>query len=564
MSATPPPRRCAIYTRKSSEEGLEQAFNSLDAQREACEAFIKSQAHEGWVASPVHYDDGGFSGGNTDRPALVKLMADIDQGRVDIVLVYKVDRLSRSLADFVRLIERFDACQISFVSVTQQFNTSTSMGRLTLNVLLSFAQFEREVTGERIRDKIAASKKKGMWMGGAVPLGYDRIDKQLVVNDTEASLVRHIYTRYVALGCVRKLKAELDRDGRVSKARPGSTNRPGGTGFSRGALYTILKNPIYRGKIAHRKELHPGQHIAIVDQRLWQAVQNLLHRNRLKQRTRSNSRSPSLLAGFLFDDRGNPMSPTQSHRGARRYRYYICQAVLQYKGDAEGSVVRVPAECLESIVSGQLIGLLTDGPRLIDRLAVSGLPAAEQETLLQRAAGLVAHWKGGPTSQQIALLQAWQPQITVSRSELQITLPAKNLLESLKLPTRTSESATIRLSVAVVLRRSGIETKLVIPNGPPPEAHKASVTALRGAVLKALEWNQGLLSGRFAGVNDVAAAEGVNPRFISQRLQLAWLPPDIMERIIEGRIPESLTLERFKNLRLPSAWSEQREFFGLE
>ena len=240
-------RHCAIYTRKSSEEGLEQAFNSLDAQREACEAYIKSQQHEGWKTLSRHYDDGGFSGGNTERPGLAQLLEDIKAGRVDVIVVYKVDRLSRSLADFVRLIELFDHHDVSFVSVTQQFNTSSSMGRLTLNVLLSFAQFEREVTGERIRDKIKASKQKGMWMGGVVPLGYDVIDKNLVVNEQEARTVRHIYNRYLALGCVRRLKEELDAKGYISKVRATEGVHAGGRPFSRGALYTLLKNPLYTG-----------------------------------------------------------------------------------------------------------------------------------------------------------------------------------------------------------------------------------------------------------------------------------------------------------------------------
>ena len=272
--------KCAIYTRKSTEEGLDQAFNSLDAQREACEAFAKSQAHEGWQVPPQHYDDGGFSGGTMERPALTRLLADIEAGDIDVVIVYKVDRLSRSLADFVRLIELFDQTSVSFVSVTQQFNTSTSMGRLTLNVLLSFAQFEREVTSERIRDKIAASKKKGMWMGGLVPLGYDRVEKQLVVNEDEANLVRHIYRRYLDLACVRVLKSELDREGYASKPRPNHHKSPGNKPFSRGALYTILKNPVYIGKVHHKGELHDGRHAAIVDTELWEGVRSTLARQR--------------------------------------------------------------------------------------------------------------------------------------------------------------------------------------------------------------------------------------------------------------------------------------------
>src|SRR5512147_799081 len=276
--------RCAIYTRKSSEEGLEQAFNSLDAQREACAAFILSQKHEGWAVLPTLYDDGGFSGGTIDRPALKRLLGEIGAGKVDVVVVYKIDRLTRSLFDFAKIVETFDARGVSFVSITQQFNTTTSMGRLTLNVLLSFAQFEREVAGERIRDKIAASKKKGMWMGGLPPLGYDIRNRKLIVNDEENLTVLHIFRRYVQLRSVRALQAELDTAGIRSKRRTLADGTPyGGQKLSRGALYLMLQNRIYRGKITHRGNAYPGEHPAIVDETLWDAVQAILADNRVNR-----------------------------------------------------------------------------------------------------------------------------------------------------------------------------------------------------------------------------------------------------------------------------------------
>src|SRR5689334_7931894 len=285
-------KRCAIYTRKSSEEGLEQEFNSLAAQREACEAYIRSQQHEGWVLAKTRYDDGGFSGGNLERPALQHLLADIRAGRIDIVVVYKVDRLTRSLADFARLVELFDAEAVSFVSVTQQFNTTSSMGRLTLNVLLSFAQFEREVTGERIRDKIAASKK-GMWMGGNVPLGYDADERTLVINPAEAETVRRIFALYRELGCVRRVKEEADRLGLRTKCSitANGTER-GDKPFSRGHLYTLLANPIYTGRIAHKGELFPGQQPALIDDESWSAVRDQLAANTSNHRRRANLTSP--------------------------------------------------------------------------------------------------------------------------------------------------------------------------------------------------------------------------------------------------------------------------------
>jgi site-specific DNA recombinase len=308
-------RRCAIYTRKSSEEGLEQDFNSLDAQRDSCEAFIKSQHGEGWRLVKTGYDDGGFSGGTMERPALKRLLADIEQGLVDVLVVYKVDRLTRSLTDFAKMIESLDRHEVSFVAVTQQFNTTTSMGRLTLNVLLSFAQFEREVTGERIRDKIAASKRKGMWMGGTVPLGYDVHDHRLVVNETEAEIVRQIFQRYLELGAVRLLRDDLVERGIRSKVRvSASGNRSGGAVFSRGALYNLLSNPVYLGEVRHKGERHLGQHQAIVERELWERVQRMLgdHTVRRKRRTAAE---PSALIGKLFDESGEPLTPSHAVKG---------------------------------------------------------------------------------------------------------------------------------------------------------------------------------------------------------------------------------------------------------
>ncbi len=310
--------RCAIYTRKSTEHGLEQDFNSLDAQREAAEAYIKSQAHEGWKLIKTHYDDGGLSGGTLERPALQSLLADIQARKIDIVVVYKVDRLTRSLGDFAKLVELFERHKVSFVSVTQQFNTTTSMGRLTLNVLLSFAQFEREIAGERIRDKFAASRRKGMWMGGTIPLGYEVNDRKLVVNEAEAETVRLIFARYLVLGCVSKLRAELDRKGVRSKQRILTSGRLlGGCSFARGALYHLLRNRIYRGEVVHKGIAYPGEQSAIVDEELWNAVQAKLSGNLARRRT-ARIESGAVLGGLIFDDRGNCMSPTYTTRRGSR------------------------------------------------------------------------------------------------------------------------------------------------------------------------------------------------------------------------------------------------------
>src|SRR6202166_852476 len=353
--------RGAVCTRKSSEEGLEQEFNSLQAQREACEAFIKSQRHEGWVCLPDGYDDGGLSGATMERPALQQLLAEIQAGRVDIVVVYKVDRLTRSLADFAKIVEIFDAKGASFVSITQQFNTTTSMGRLTLNVLLSFAQFEREVTGERIRDKIAASKKKGMWMGGVPPLGYQVRDRGLVVVDSEAETVRCIFRRYAELGSIRLLQEELDAQGLRSKCWTSASGRlRGGKPFARGALYLMLQNRIYRGEIVHKELSYPGEHTPIIDQELWDTVQAQLAGNAAQRNAGGRAAQPSLLAGMLFDGDGNRMTPSHAVKKGTRYRYYASRALIT-KDQADGSAgLRIPAGEIEQLVASRVRQWLLD------------------------------------------------------------------------------------------------------------------------------------------------------------------------------------------------------------
>ena len=339
--------RCAIYTRKSTEEGLDQAFNSLDAQREACEAYIRSQTHEGWRLVPIHYDDGGYSGGTLERPAIQRLLTDIEANKVDIVVVYKVDRLTRALSDFAKMVEIFDARAVSFVSVTQQFNTTTSMGRLTLNMLLSFAQFEREVTGERIRDKIAASKKKGMWMGGVVPLGYDVVDKRLVVNPAEAETVQTLFRLYLERGNVRLVKEESDRLGLRTKARkPNNGKRQGSELFARGHIYKILTNPLYVGKMPHKGELYPGEHAAIIPHEIWEAVQRQLQHNAVERHRNNNASTQSLLTGLMVDEDGERLVPTYATKSDRRYRYYI-SASLKEKSAVRSAGWRLPAPTIE-------------------------------------------------------------------------------------------------------------------------------------------------------------------------------------------------------------------------
>src|ERR1700738_5188500 len=392
-----PPRtkvfRCAIYTRKSSEEGLEQDFNSLHAQRESCDAYIKSQRHEGWTPLPALYDDGGYSGGSTERPALKRLLADIQSHLIDVVVVYKVDRLTRSLADFAKLVELFDAKDASFVSVTQQFNTTTSMGRLTLNVLLSFAQSEREVIGERIRDKIAASKQKGMWMGGVPPFGYRAQNRKLIIVDSEAEIVRFIFRRYAELGSVRLLKDELEARGIRSKLRTSASGRiSGGKPFARGPLYLILQNRIYRGEIVHNKQSHLGEHEPIIDQPLWDAVQAQLASNAAQHNDGGKTRPPSLLVGMLFDGDGNRMTPGHAVRKDTRYRYYVSRSLITKDRTETSAGLRIAAAEIQNLVSSRVHRWLLDPGSIYKSTSARLTDASMQQRLVARAADLGKDW----------------------------------------------------------------------------------------------------------------------------------------------------------------------------
>jgi site-specific DNA recombinase len=368
MSKTPV--RCAIYTRKSSDEGLEQAFNSLDAQWEACAAYVASQKGQGWRLLPHRYDDGGVSGGTLERPGLQMLLSDIEAGKVDLVVVYKVDRLTRSLADFAKLVERFDKAGVSFVSVTQQFNTATSMGRLTLNVLLSFAQFEREVTAERIRDKIAASKKKGLWMGGLVPLGYDAKDRTLVVNEAEAQTVRTIFQLYLELGCARRVKEAADRQGLVSKYRRFESGKTfGGVAFTRGRIYHLLANPVYVGEIRHKRCSYPGQHPAIIDRATFETVNLRLKANASRVKTPTSAATHAPLVGKLTDETGKRLTPSHAVRRGKRYCYYVSRRLVAESGKSDSRGWRLPAAALEGALAGVIIDALetpSAAQRLID------------------------------------------------------------------------------------------------------------------------------------------------------------------------------------------------------
>jgi site-specific DNA recombinase len=411
--------RCAIYTRKSSEEGLEQEFNSLQAQREACEAFITSQRHEGWVCLRAGYDDGGCSGATMDRPALQRLLAEIAAGRVDTVVVYKIDRLTRSLTDFAKIVEILDARGASFVSVTQQFNTTTSMGRLTLNILLSFAQFEREVIGERIRDKIAASKKKGMWMGGVPPLGYQVQDRKLVIIESEAEIVRSIFRRYAQLGSVRLLRGALEARGVKSKSWTSAAGRViGGKPFSRGALYLMLQNRLYRGEIVHKGQSHSGEHTPIIDQPMWDTVQERLAANTAARNSGTLTRQSSLLAGMLFDDDGNRMTPSHAVKQGTRYRYYVSHRLITKDQTERSAGQRIPAGEIEHLVTGRVRQWLLDSGSIYQATRLSD--PSTQRRLIARAAEIGKSWLELPGTRQRSFLTALIDRIDVGANRIDI------------------------------------------------------------------------------------------------------------------------------------------------
>jgi site-specific DNA recombinase len=533
--------RCAIYTRKSSEHNLDLAFTSLDAQREACEAYIKSQAHEAWHLIPGRYDDGAFSGASLERPALQQLLADVRAGTIDIVLVYKVDRLTRALADFAKLIELFDAHGVSFVSVTQSFNTRSSMGRLTLNVLLSFAQFERELIGERVRDKIAASKRKGIWVGGPVPLGYAAVDKKIRVVAAEAEAVRTIFSRYLELGSVRALKEDLDRRGIRSKPRRLSDGRTiGGSRFGVGALAHLLKNRFYIGEVVYRGQVHRGEHEPIVDSALFAAVQGKLAAQAVARRCRL--RGPSaLLTGRLFDEYGNRMSPTHANKGGARYRYYVSRAVLQKKPQVPVSLGRVPAAELEALVLAALRHHLNASG------AGEQLPGNDRD-----------------------LIERHLERATLTSNE--IKLRVREMVE--ETPQELCAHDTTNSSSG--RPTAGVNTIAVPWRRPVPVAVRGIVhvpahntpiqpgrrEALLIAIAKAREWMDDLAHGRVASFAAIARREAKVERHIRLLAPLAFLSPRIVSALLDGTAPASLTITALARA-LPWSWAEQERRLGL-
>ena len=502
--------KCAVYTRKSTEHGLELECNSLDAQREACEAYIKSQTAEGWQLVPGRYEDGAYSGGNLDRPALQQLLKDIDGGLVDVIVVYKIDRLTRSLADFAKLVEVFDAKKISFVAITQQFNTTTSMGRLTLNILLSFAQFERELSSERVRDKIAASRKKGKWTGGSVPLGYDSVDKKLVVNKEEAKTVRLIFSRYLVLKSFQKLVDELNEKGIVSKKRDLKSGTSGGVTFTYGPLAYLLKNRTYLGETGHKGAWFPGEHEAIVDPQIFEQVQELLKANSLG-RTGRREQSGALLTGILFDDRGNRMSPSFTVKRGVRYYSYVSSAVLRGRGSEAGSAIRITAEELERAV----------------------VEAVREQT--------------GTLNDNSAVV----PKNIIDKHVERIVLDSKTIAITLRaIEDRPSTVIDIPRAAPVTRRQNQIERA---NEDPAPKPNPQLVQA----VVRAHAWLRMLSAGRYETIESLAKSVGVHPKIVRSSIRIAFLAPDITRAILSGHQPPKLSLKDFSGI-MPISWASQR------
>lgn len=546
--------RCAIYTRKSTDEGLEQEFNSLDAQHEACTAYISSQRHEGWEAVKTRYDDGGYSGGTMDRPALKRLIADVEAGRIDTIVVYKVDRLTRSLTDFAKIVEVLDRRNASFVSVTQAFNTTTSMGRLTLNVLLSFAQFEREVTGERIRDKIAASKAKGMWMGGPVPLGYSVESRKLIIVPEDAAAVHHIFMRYTMLGSGQRLLDELREEGFRTKIRHTKTGPRGGVFLRRGPLFVILSNRIYIGEIVHKGKSYPGEHEPIIPRDLWDKTQDLIAKNRASQGSIKRAGHSSLLTGMITDGLDRKMTPCHSRKGTRRYRYYATH--VSELSRCGPPAWRVPASDIEEAVIIRLKAWLLDKQAIQsllpkdlspDQLGTDMLAAAEAASRLEEA------WQKQKIISQIV------SSVQVRTNELAIMLNIPGLGVILKRSIDPAVTAPM-ITIPVTKVRRGRATRLLPPS--PMQMAEPNPALLR-LLQEAKEAREIVLGSPSLSIKEIALQRRICRHRLGRLVRLSWLAPDIVTAIIEGRSPASLTPKGLLGANLRPEWDKQRRLLGF-
>ncbi|MEJ7776907.1 MAG: recombinase family protein [Sphingomicrobium sp.] len=531
-------RRCAIYTRKSTEEGLDQAFNSLDAQREACAAYILSQTHEGWELVDEQYDDGGWSGGSMERPGLEQLLADITADKVDVIVVYKVDRLTRSLADFARIVDTLDKAKASFVSVTQAFNTTTSMGRLTLNVLLSFAQFEREVTSERIRDKFAASKRKGIFMGGPIPIGYRLENRKLLIDEQEAATVRMIFKRYLVLRSIGQLVDELAQTSVRTKVRVLKDGRiTGGVTFYQGPLAAVLKNPVYIGKVAHGGVMYEGEHEAIIDEALWNEVQASIASNRHRRKVGLTARYPSLLTGMLTDPNGRSMTTSFTTKGSQRHHYY---ATRLKPGEDRKVAWRIPAsEVDRRVTAGLRDWLIADAGDLSEHEGARVI-----EDRLENSCRVADDLPGMSVAQQRELLLGYGVAVELKTDRLAVHIGKGDQIVSIDLPAR--------------LAHRGPELKLVLAAGADPDRRADPV------LVKLVVLAHAAQRAMTNGDPDPLVAH-YSKRHLWQLLRISCLAPDITAAIVEGTQPATLTGRRLlRATDIPFGWKDQRAFFGFD
>jgi DNA invertase Pin-like site-specific DNA recombinase len=542
--------RCAIYTRKSSEEGLEQDFNSLDAQREACAAYILSQAGEGWTRVSDTYDDGGLSGGSLERPALKRLLEDVSAKRIDIIVVYKVDRLTRSLLDFARLVEAFDGAGVSFVSVTQAFNTTNSMGRLTLNMLLSFAQFEREVTAERIRDKIAASKARGMWMGGTPPLGYRPEGRSLAIVETHAGIVREIFTRYLRLGAVRVLAESLAAEGIKVPARTSSTGREfGQRPFCRGQLYAILRNPVYVSLISHKGRTYPGNHPALVDKETWDAVQVQLSAN-VKGERRGRRPAQGLLAGRIADKAGDPLIPVHTRKGSRRYAYYASRARHHLIAQMTLPGLRLPVGETDRLVIAEILRKLEAPWDLAEQAGLRSIDA-----LPERCLSLACRLREEPETLIPTLING----VVVTLDSLEITVSREGLAEALRVPLSRNRKSPFVIEVQVRRVRAGGTVRLAAIDGA-VAVPRVDPTLVQLVCRARHLWRR--LRAEDITVTQLAKAEGVSPTRAGRTLRVAFLSPAVVEAILDGRSRVGVDAKTLLQTgAIPMDWRDQESLY---
>jgi DNA invertase Pin-like site-specific DNA recombinase len=564
------PVRCAVYTRKSTDEGLDSDFNSLDAQREAGEAYVQSQRQEGWVLLPDRYDDGGYSGGSLERPALQRLLRDVETGRIDCIVVYKVDRLSRSLMDFSRLVETFDRHKVAFVSVTQHFNTTDSMGRLTLNILLSFAQFEREIITERIRDKIAAAKKRGKRCGGVPVLGYDLVEGKLVVNPKEAKLVNHLFESFLRIGSTTILAHQLNEQGHRTKSWTTKKNveRKGGL-WNKAHLYRLLHNRVYLGDVTHKGQSYKGEHLGIIEQTLWDKVHSILAKNHHARSARTKAETPALLKGLIRCGHcQTSMGITFTRKAGRMYRYYLCQNVSK-GGYGACPVKSLSAGEIERVVVDRLRNVLRD-PGIVARIGRVAEPPVGAEEIRQALLNIDELWDELFPGEQARIVEILVEGVTVEEQEMTITFRA-NGLRSLALESQGVEGAPmaapgdpITVCVPMQFKRRGGRKEIIVPEQDEPsvEVVAAPQEPLVLALAQARRWQEMLDAGRYETVEALARRMKVSTTYAARILRLNHLAPDIVQAILGGREPSGLSLTLLGRA-LPAAWEEQRAQLGF-